>query len=277
MVERYPIGAVALAAALAATIAGARAWDEAKYPDLKGQWLGVGAGPDAAWDPERPAGRGQLAPLTPEYQALLEATLARAAAGGRPPEPCIPPGMPRSMIVYQPMEIIVTPPITYMVLGHMAEFRRIFTDGRKWSAAIEPAHAGFSTGAWEDTDGDGRYDTLAVETRGMKGPRTFDSSGIPLHRDNQTVVKERISLDRTDANLLHDEITTIDNALTRPWTVTRSYRRERNAEWTELVCPESNRTVAIGTETYAVSADGYLTPTRQRQPPPDLRHFPNRK
>jgi len=274
MLDRHAIGALALAAALGATVTGARAWDETKYPDLKGQWVGAGA--DAPWDPTRPPGRAQQAPLTPEYQAMFEAALARSAES-RPPEPCIPPGMPRTMIVYEPMEIIVTPAITYLVLGHLGEFRRIYTDGRKWSAQIEAAYAGFSTGAWEDTDGDGRYDTLAVETRGMKGPRSFDSSGIPLHRDNQTVVRERIRLDRADADLLHDEITTIDNALTRPWTVTRSYRRERDAQWSEFVCPESNRSVAIGTEIYAVSDDGYLTPTRKRQPPPDLRHFPNRK
>ena len=26
----------------------------------------------------------------------------------------------------------------------------------------------------------------------MKGPRTFEGTGLPLHKDNQTVVKERI-------------------------------------------------------------------------------------
>ena len=46
----------------------------------------------------------------------------------------------------------------------------------------------------------GRYDTLEVETRNFKGPRTVEFSGIPLHDDNETVVKERISVD--PANLL---------------------------------------------------------------------------
>jgi hypothetical protein len=39
-----------------------------------------------------------------------------------------------------------------------------------------------------------------------------------FHRDNQSVFKERIFLDKANANLLHDEITVIDHALTRPWT-----------------------------------------------------------
>jgi len=36
-----------------------------------------------------------------------------------------------------------------------------------------------------------------------------------------------------------DEITTIDNALTRPWTVTKRYRRERNPIWYQNDCSET--------------------------------------
>jgi hypothetical protein len=283
MLDRCSMGAIALAAllsaaTLSATTVTARAHDEAKYPDLKGQWITPNIGRDAAWDPAKPPGRGQGAPLTPEYQAIFEKTLARRAEGGLgEPASCIPPGMPRTMVVYEPMEIIAMPDTTYMMLAHMGEFRRIYTDGRKFPEEIEPSYSGFSIGTWEDTDGDGRFDTLAVETRGMKGSRTFDSSGIPLHKDNETVVKERIWLDKADPNLLHDEVTTIDNALTKPWTVTRSYRRDREAEWIEFVCSEDNRTVTIGEETYLISDDGYLTPTRKGQPAPDLKYFPNRK
>jgi hypothetical protein len=180
--------------------------------------------------------------------------------------------MPRSMIVPEPMEIIVMPDTTYIMLTYMSEFRRIYTDGRKFADDIEPAFSGFSIGKWEDTDNDGRFDTLVVETRGMKGPRTFDDSGLPLHKDNETIVKERIYLDKSDPNLLHDEITTVDHALTRPWTVTRSYRRDRDAEWTEHLCAENNQYVTLGDEVYSID-DGFLSPTRKDQPPPDLRYF----
>jgi hypothetical protein len=276
MFGQYSIGAISLAAAIGATIMGAWAHDESKYPDLKGQWVS-GVGPDAAWDPTRPAGRGQRAPLTPEYQAIFEATLARDAAGLRPLALCIPPGMPRAMIGYAPMEFIVMPYTTYIMLGDMSEIRRIYTDGRKWPEEIGLAYSGFSIGSWEDTNGDGRYDMLVVETRAMKGSRTFDSSGIPLHEDNQTIVKERISLDSADPNLLHDEITTIDNALTQPWTVKRTYRRNRKPEWNENICSEDNRNLKIGAEIYAIDGDGELMPARKGQPAPDLRYFRNRK
>ena len=75
-------------------------------------------------------------------------------------------------------------------------------------------------------------------------------SGIPLHEDNETVIKEKIYLDKANSNLLHNEITTIDHALTRPWTVTRDYCRDPNGEWLEFVCSETNHNVQIGDETY---------------------------
>jgi hypothetical protein len=181
--------------------------------------------------------------------------------------------MPRMMVAYQPMELIVTPDITYIQIAFLRELRRIYTDGRAWPKTIAPSYSGYSIGRWIDEDGDGRHDLLEVETRGLKGPRVVDPSGIPLDRDNQTIVKERMFLDKANANILRDEITTIDHALTRPWTVTRSYRRRRQPIWTEDVCAENNNYVFLGKETYFLSADGYLMPARKDQPPPDLKYF----
>jgi hypothetical protein len=150
--------------------------------------------------------------------------------------------------------------------------RRIYTDGRDWPTNVTPTLQGYSIGKWIDTDGDGRYDVLEIETRNMKGPRAFEPSGLPLHKDDQTVVKERIFLDR-NPDILLDEITTVDNALTRPWTVTKRYRRERNPIWVENNCNENNPHIMIGQETYYLSADGYLMPSKKGQAPPDLRYF----
>src|SRR5262245_14979010 len=63
---------------------------------------------------------------------------------------------------------------------------------------------GYSIGKWVDETGTGQYNLLEVETRNMKGPRSFDPSGIPLHSDNQTIVKERNYLDRANPDILHD-------------------------------------------------------------------------
>ena len=114
-----------------------------------------------------------------------------------------------------------------------------------------------------------------VETRGLKGPHTYDSSGVPFHKDDQAIIFERLYSDQNDPNILHNEVTTIDHALTRPWTVTRSYRREPNPQplWTETYCTEDNHHVFIGGHNYVVSGDGHLMPARKDEPPPDLRNF----
>jgi len=263
-----------LAAALTCwALAGAHAFDESRYPDWAGQWR---LGPPTKWDPTKPPGRGQEAPLTTEYQAIFEANLADQAAGGQGTDPtyiCIPDGMPRAMNVVFPMEIVIMPKITYIMIEYLGMLRRIYTDGRDWPQDQEPSFMGYSIGKWIDMEANGRYDVLEVETRNMKGPRAFEPSGIPLHSDNQTVVKERIYLDKDNPDILHDEITTIDHALTRPWTVHKKYRRERNPIWMEAVCSESNPHLRIGKENYMLSADGYLMPTKKGQEPPDLRYF----
>jgi len=269
---RTSVVAVALAA-LCAGVVSVQAFDESKYPDWSGEWR---LGPPAKWDPSKPPARGQEAPLTPEYQAMFEANLADQAAGGQGLDPtytCILDGMPRVMSVVFPMEIVITPKTTYIMFEYLSMLRRIYTDGRDRPKDQEPAFMGYSIGKWIDEDGGGRYNLLEVETRNMKGPRVFDPSGIPLHKDNQTVVNERIYLDKANPDILHDEITTIDHALTRPWTVMKNYRRYRNPRWVEAVCMEANPHLRIGKENYMMSADGYLMPAKKDQPPPDLRYF----
>jgi hypothetical protein len=278
MLQRSTIGSVALAAILWMASADARAFDESKYPDWSGQWRRTGG---IQWDPGKRIGRAQEPPLTPEYQAVFEASLADQAAGGQGNDPtykCIPGGMPRIMTVVFPMEIVVTAKTTYVLFDYSMP-RRIYTDGRDWpkDADLQPTFLGYSIGQWVDDDRDGRYETLEVETRAMKGPRSFEASGIPLHQDNLTIVKERIHLDRASPDILLDDITTIDNALTRPWTVTKKYRREHSPIWYQNDCSEDNHHVTIGKENYFLGAAGELMPAKKDQLPPDLKYFKQSK
>jgi len=273
--NRRSIDVIAILAASVMTWSGAAAFDETKYPDWSGQW-GRSRGVGVQWDETKPPGLKQEAPLTAEYQAKLEASIADQAAGGQGGDfrvTCISNGMPRLMTVVRPIEFFVLPKITLVVYENNLP-RRIYTDGRDFSARDNlPSYAGYSIGKWTDEDGDGRYDTLAVETRNFKGPRNYEQSGIPLHEDNQSVIKERLYLDKANNDILKNEITVIDNALTRPWTVVKRYRRERNVAWYEDLCTENNNHVVIGKENYFLSGDGYLMPAKKDQPPPDLRYF----
>ena len=283
MLKRSSTAAVALAAAAALmlTIGGTQAADE-KYPNWKGQWnrlLVPGVGGQGAFDQTKFWGRGQQAPLTPEYQKVWEDSMADQAKGGLgnyPPALCYPGGMPR-MMYFGAEEYIITPETTYILVGGgVDQHRRIFTDGRDFPTEIEPTYQGYSIGRWIDEDGDGRYSVLEVETRGpFKGPRAFDASGLPLARDNQSIFKERFHLDKADPGILHDEVTVIDHALTQPWMIVKNYRRDPSPRpvWTEENCPETNHHVRVGNDDYMVSGDGFLMPTAKGQHPPDLKYF----
>jgi hypothetical protein len=281
------------AVAMLALAGQAVAFEESNYPDLKGQWVRAmntgmfagGAGGlryDESKPPSKALSLGQEPPLTPKYQAIYDANLDDMSKGGQGIDPtwaCISPGMPRVMIGYGPMEFVVTPETTYVLMERDHDFyRHIYTDGRQFptNMAAEPRFLGYSIGKWLDEDGDGRYDTLSVETRGLKGPRVYDATGIPLDADNESVITERIYLDKANPNLLHDDITTTDHALTRPWVVNKMYQRVRSKEpiwFGHQVCGEGNVHVGIGKEVYYLSAEGLLMPAEKDQPPPDLRYF----
>jgi hypothetical protein len=275
---RGPFGAVAVVATLLTTTGIVQAFDDAKYPDLSGTWERTG-GAAPRFDTSKPRGLAQQAPLTPEFQRLYEASLADQAAGGQGDHTvykCLAWGMPAMMNGYAEIQIVVLPETTYMLIDDGNDsHRRIFTDGRSFPADAEPAFTGYSIGKWIDTTGSGRYDTLEVETRNFSGPRVYDNTGLKLHPDNQSVIRERIYLDKSDRNSLHDEITVEDHALTRPWTVLKTYKRNADPKHIvrEDVCVENNPHVAIGGDSYMLSADGYLMPVKKGQNPPDLRYF----
>ena len=65
---------------------------------------------------------------------MFESNLAKGKAGvvfdikGT----CGPVGMPRVMMMYEPMEIVIKPKVTYMLIESMSPIRRIYTDGRQF-------------------------------------------------------------------------------------------------------------------------------------------------
>jgi hypothetical protein len=273
------IPAFALAATLIATMGGARA-EEPRYPSWKGQWDYINprfGGQGVKYDPTKKFGPAQEAPLTPEYQKVHEESMADQAKGGQgnfiDHARCIPGGMPTMMSPAR-LEIIVTPQTTYISTG--SDLRRVFTDGRPWPTDVVPTYQGYAIGHWVDEGNTGTYNLLEVETRGpFKGPRAYDATGLPLAFDNKSIFKERFHLDRGDPSLLHDEITTIDHALTRPWSVDKTFRHspEPYPAFSRVNCTETTQQVVIGKDTFMLSADGLLMPSKKDQVPPDLRYF----
>ena len=142
MSSRGPIRAFILAATLGAAalgtaIAGAMAQDSkdsSRYPDLMGQWVRTFV---PNW-----AARNEKPPLTPEYMKVFEDNLSimeNGDPGNVPSTYCLPQGMPMMMNGYDPMELIVTPEVTYILISHIDDsYRRIYTDGRDWPEEVAP-------------------------------------------------------------------------------------------------------------------------------------------
>src|SRR3984957_18862006 len=110
-----------------------QAADDARYPDWKGAWtkFGVPLPTQPSHDQTKPWGFGQQAPLTPEYEAVLAASIADQISGGLGNYPtawCLPAGMPHMMMAWRPLEFVVTPAVTYILFGSDDHHRRIFTD-----------------------------------------------------------------------------------------------------------------------------------------------------
>src|SRR4051812_17635354 len=78
MLGRNSISMLAIATALLASLSAVQAFDDAKYPDLAGQWGAIRQRVvgQPSFDPSKGWGLLQQAPLTAEYQKVLEASLA---------------------------------------------------------------------------------------------------------------------------------------------------------------------------------------------------------
>ena len=146
MRTRSSICAIAFAAMLTMPALG-QVVDFGKYPNFKGQWVRTG-------NPNNWQQLGGPPPLTPEYQKIwadITADLQAGGPGNWPSTFCIPAGMPAMMSFYDPMEMIVTPEITYILISHNDDsYRRVYTDGRDWPdhparvASSSRARAAFS-------------------------------------------------------------------------------------------------------------------------------------
>src|SRR5262249_25741076 len=94
----YSVASIAVAAAFCASAVNAQIFDLSKYPDWAGQWRRVPDGGPPRYDPSKKNGLAQEAPLKPEYQKMLEASLKDQEAGGQGLDltsKCIPTGSPR--------------------------------------------------------------------------------------------------------------------------------------------------------------------------------------
>lgn len=213
------------------------------FADNQGRtWAQVAKLPDfttGIW--EIPLGRGanfrnQSQPaLTPAYADKLKAFNDARAKGNEQDNPsanCVPPGMPEIMGQPYPIQILFGPGQVTIQAEAYQQIRHIYTDGRPHPADPDLTYNGNSIGHWEG-------DTLVVDSTGFTPDTPLGVNYGMRHSDKMHIV-ERMRL--TDPDTL-EVVTTIDDpeALTQPWTTTRTFKRHKDWTISEYVCEQNNR------------------------------------
>jgi hypothetical protein len=210
-------------------------------PDLQGYFMSDGGGANYGLGKHEqdfltPSGRGVI--VDPADGNLPMQAWAKAEAANRkapergyddPTAHCFVAGVPRSMYVPSPLQIVQTP--GYLVVLHeRMSWRTIPLDGR----AHLPDHLrlwqGDSVGKWEG-------DTLVIDTTNLNGKSWLNEVGeIVSHAEH---VVERLT--PVDADTIWYEATVSDPLVyTRPWTIAYALNRQKD-ELLEVACHEDNQ------------------------------------
>ena len=198
-------------------------------PDWGGIWLlqrGAPGGPP----PPRPQLKGDY---LARYDAWRQEVADNNGVVPRARSNCSPPGMPGIMQLAQyPYEFLFTPGRVTINQEAWMQTRTIWTDGRSHEDEPDPTFHGDAVGHWEG-------EVLVVETRAVLDTLEL-SAGMP-HSD-QLVIRERIRLSPDDPDQLLNTITYEDpEALAEPFTITQTYRRDRNGRLFEFQCAQNDR------------------------------------
>jgi hypothetical protein len=152
-----------------------------------------------------------------------------------------PAGFPRVMNVPDALEFVVRPEQVWILTENGPNVLRIYTDGRAHPAPEDrwPTYTGDSVGHWEG-------ETLVFDTVSTKesnwpesGDTVLDRTGLILSDAAHIVTRMR----SVDQDTMEAQMTIEDaKALTKPWVVTKRYRRlPAGSRVYDYGCAENNR------------------------------------
>ena len=142
---------------------------------------------------------------------------------------CLPPGVPRILLMPFPMQIAQLPGEVLMIFEYDHFIRAIYTDGRPHPKDLDPTWMGDSIGKWEG-------DSLVVDTIGFNDKTWLDMVGHP-HSDALHLT-ERIR--RPDQTTLVDDITIADpKDFTKPWTGQQIFDLKPSWHLGEYICEDN--------------------------------------
>jgi hypothetical protein len=142
---------------------------------------------------------------------------------------CLPPGVPRILLIPFPMQIVQTPSEIIMLFEYDHYSRHIYLDRRVHPKNPDASWMGDSVGHWDGN-------TLVVDTTDLNDKTWLDQVGHP-HSDALHVV-ERIR--RVDRDTLQDDVTIDDpKAYTRKWTGQQVFTLKPTWHLIEYICEDN--------------------------------------
>jgi hypothetical protein len=230
-------------AALALAASPAEAQDG--LPDWTGVWEMVGGTLFDRATADPPDGRSgepgvrERPPYNEEWEAKYRANMALVAQD-RFPDPVTTcgnaVGFPRVFNIVDGYEFVVRPEQSWILTENGPNVLRVYTDGRGHMAEdlIWPTYTGDSVGPWDG-------DTLVFTTLGLRGEdgTIIDRTGAVLSGEARGTTRLR----KREDGMMEAVITIEDPvALTRPWTVTKTFRKlQGDVRIMDYACAENNR------------------------------------
>ncbi|MGC1457108.1 MAG: hypothetical protein WA825_02395 [Steroidobacteraceae bacterium] len=204
---------------------------QADPPDLSGVWFlsgHVGAVKTI---------EGHAPPLTPQAKIVFDAHLAAARKGDYSYDGltrCLPPGLPRLMLMKEPFEILQRTKELYFVHQLNRLPRRVYLD-EALPTDVDPHYLGYSVGKWDGN-------ALVIDSSGFDDSTLLDNAGLP--HSEALHLTERYELSQ-DGKHLHLKYTIDDpKTFTQAWSGQADYVKRPGYELTEDVCaatPEAKR------------------------------------
>jgi hypothetical protein len=192
------------------------------HPDLSG---------DGVWLPRHVADLGSKLSSGSEIPFQPEAKLKFQKNHAMPQndldQRCLPPGVPRIMLLARPFEIVqAANRILFMYEGGAHVWRQVWMDGRAHPEDPNPDWLGHSIGHWE-------ADTLVVDSVGFNDRTWLDDAGLP-HTEQLHVIEK---FTRADPQTMKYDVTIDDpGAYTHAWTSSSSFSFHPGQRLEEDIC-----------------------------------------
>ncbi len=191
---------------------------QAQGPDL---------GSDGIWLPHAVANLSPKQEVPFRDWAKLKFEENRAMKQNPTDARCLPPGVPRIMLMARPLEIVQTPNrILFVYEGGAHVWRQVWMDGRAHPKDPNPNWLGDSIGHWEGN-------TLVVDAVGFNDRTWLDDAGHP-HTEQLHLIEKYT---RTNPMTMKYEVVIDDpGAYTKPWSSSSSFSFQRGAKLEEDIC-----------------------------------------